>query len=227
MLASGIWEGGLARDFVEVGLAFLLMVFALVNPVIAFISGGRGGPGRSEGTNLGVPGKWPARRNLNICRDPVAVASMLFTFALLMLMPAMWRAAANLRESSLWGYGSSTMDWPPNCFAPAGITSLVVIVSGLIVTWAGYIKRVRWTWFVMFVVVWMWAFPVLTLPYLLPWRTVETMAQSFASSISEGGLVRNFVEVLLIFLLMVLALVLPIKTFIFGRGVDQAAGSAR
>jgi hypothetical protein len=216
-VATGVRERGLARVFVEYALTFLLMVFALVNPVIAFISGGRGGPGRSEGTNLGVPSKWPARWNLNIRRDPVAVSSMLFTFALLMLTPAMWRAAANLRESSLWGYGSSTMDWPPNCFAPAGIASLAVIAIGLTVTWAGFIRRIRWTWFVMFVIVWMWAFPVLILPYLLPWRAVETMAQSFASSISAGGPARNFVEVLLLFLLMLLALVLPVKTFIRGR----------
>ena len=218
MIASGIWYGGLARVFVEYALTFLLMVFALVNPVIAFISGGRGGPGRSERTNLGVPGKSPARWNLNIWRDPVAVSSMLFTLALLMLVPAMWRAAATLRESSLWGYSVSTHDWPPDCFAPAGIASLAAIAIGLIVTWAGFIKRLRWTWFVMFVIVWMWAFPVLILPYLLPWRAVETMAQSFASSISGGGPARNFVEVLLLFLLMLLGLLLPVKTFVLGRG---------
>jgi len=224
MVATGIWERGLARDFVEVALAFLLMVFALVNPVIAFISGRRGGPRRSGRTNPGGRDKWPTRSNLNISRDPVAASSVLFTFALLMLMPAMWRAASTVRESSLWG-GSS--GGPQDCFAPAGFTSLAIIASGLIVTWAGYIKGVRWTWFVMFVVVWVWAFPVLLLPYLLPWRGVETMAQSFAGAVSQSGTERSYAEVVLAFLLMVLALVLPVKTFILGRGVAKVSPPAR
>jgi len=153
---------------------------------------------------------------LKIRRDVVAVSSILFTLALLTLASPMGGAAATVRESSLWGPGPLYRFQV--CFAPAGFASLAVIASGLIVTWAGYIKAVRWTWFVMFVIVWVWAFPVLVLPYLRPWRGEATMAQSFASSISEGGLARNFVEVFLIFLLMVLGLVLPARTFILGRG---------
>ena len=65
-----------------------------------------------------------------------------------------------------------------------------------------------------------WAFPVLLLPHLLPWKGVETMAQSFAGAVSESGTERSFLEVVLAFLLMVLALALPVKTFILGhRGV--------
>jgi hypothetical protein len=132
-----------------------------------------------------------------------------------MLTPSMWRAAATVGQSGLWGGG------PPWSFqfgfAPGGITSLAIIAIGLIVTWAGYIEGVSWTWFVMFAIVWVWAFPVLIVPYLKPWKGEPTIAQSFASSISRGGPVRNFVEVLLIFLLMVLALVLPAKTVFLGR----------
>lgn len=150
------------------------------------------------------------------CRDVVFVSCVLLTLAFLMLAPAMWRAAATLRESSLWGGG------PPwrfqDGFAPAGFTSLAVIASGLVVIWAGYVKRVRWTWFVIFVIVWAWAFPVLILPYFRPWKEEPTIAQSFASSISRGGPARNFVEVLLAFALMVVALVLPVRAFVLGRG---------
>jgi len=39
------------------------------------------------------------------------------------------------------------------------VACLAVILIGLIITWTGYIKRERWTWFVMFIVVWAWAFP--------------------------------------------------------------------
>jgi hypothetical protein len=74
----------------------------------------------------------------------------------------------------------------------------------------------------MFVIVWMWAFPVLMLPYLLPRRGVETMAQSFAGAISQSGTERSYQEVLLAFLLMALALFLPVRTFIRGRGAGLA-----
>jgi hypothetical protein len=72
---------------------------------------------------------------------------------------------------------------------------------------------------VMFVIVWVWAFPVFIIPYLKPWGGDATIAQSFASSISGGGPARNFAEALLAFLLMLLALVLPLKTFILRQGV--------
>jgi len=39
-----------------------------------------------------------------------------------------------------------------------GILSLTIILTGLIVIWAGYVKRIRWTWFVMFTIVFGWAF---------------------------------------------------------------------
>lgn len=149
---------------------------------------------------------------MKIRRDALGVSGIVFTVALLMLTPAMWKAASTVRESSLWG--PVTGDRFQDCFAPAGFASLAVIVIGLIVTWGGYIRGVRWTWFVMLVVVWAWAFPVFILPYLRPWKGVETTAQSFASSIREGGMDGNFMEVSLIFLLMVLALVLPIRRFI-------------
>ena len=163
---------------------------------------------------------------MRLRRDVVVLSGILFTAALLMLAPAMWRAAATVRhQGNLWGAAPLTRF--QYGFAPAGFTSLAVIAVGLIVTWAGYVKGVRWTWFVMFVIVWAWAFPVLVLPYLRPWKGVPTVAQSFASFISEGGLVRNFLEVLVAFALMLLAVVLPARTFILGRGVAQARRGAR
>lgn len=69
----------------------------------------------------------------------------------------------------------------------------------------------------LFVIVWVWAFPVLLLPFLLPWRGVETMAQSFAGAISKSGTERSYAEVVLAFTLMVLALLLPLRTLILGQ----------
>ena len=41
---------------------------------------------------------------------------------------------------------------------------LAILLIGLIVTWTGFISKVRWAWFVMFVIVWGWALPNLVYP---------------------------------------------------------------
>jgi ABC-type dipeptide/oligopeptide/nickel transport system permease component len=88
---------------------------------------------------------------------------------------------------------------------------------GLIVTWAGYIKGVRWTWFVMFVIVSVWAFPLFMLSFVLCWRHVDLLG-IFASAIMYSGVCRNFAEIFLEFVLMAVALVLPLKAFISRPG---------
>lgn len=169
---------------------------------------------------------------MKIRRDAVAVSSVLFTLALLLLTPRMLDIArvthqTRFRDISVDTEAATPQDQVvmPNFDAPLGITSLAIIVIGLVVTWAGYIKGVRWTWFVMLVIVWLWAFPVLVLPLFTPWPGMDWIAQTLAptleSAIRETGIAREGVKVLLIFLLMVVALVLPVKTFILGRGVAQ------
>lgn len=165
------------------------------------------------------------RWNLKIRFDAVAASSLLFTVALLLLAMPMLENALVTHQSRFQDIAIDTdAGIPgdqvviPNYDAPMGITSLAIIAIGLIVTWAGYIKGVRWTWFVMFVIVWLWAFPVLMLPFLYPWNSTVSIAQTLASAIDESGMARTFVEVVLVFLIMVLALVLPVKTFIRGHG---------
>jgi hypothetical protein len=152
---------------------------------------------------------------LKVGRDALAVSSILFTVALLMLAPGVYRDAATIPESIRRHLAYIAR--PPHCLAAAGIASLAVILIGLVVTWAGYVKGVRWTWPVMFVIVWVWAFPALILPYLRRWKGEATNAQLFASTISQGGRGRSFTEIMLAFLLMVVALILPVKTFFARR----------
>ncbi|HEV2493629.1 MAG TPA: hypothetical protein VG204_11240 [Terriglobia bacterium] len=164
---------------------------------------------------------------MKIRRDALAVSTILFTLALLLLTPSMLNNArvdyqSRFRDISDYPVPGIAPDQVviPNYAAPLGIASLAVIGIGLIVTWAGYIKGVRWTWFVMFTITWVWAFPVLMLPYLYPWVGVAAIARSIPAAIRESlqaepysGLARAFLKVVLVFLLMVVALVLPIKTF--------------
>ena len=158
---------------------------------------------------------------MKIRRDALAVSSILFTLALLWLVPPILEIARATHQSRFRDISSTpeagiAQDQIviPNYDAPIGFASLAVIGIGLIVKWAGYIRGVRWTWFVMFVVVWVWAFPVLLLPSLQHMAPIK----EWLPEVRESGPARNFVELVLIFLLMVLALILPVKTFILGRG---------
>jgi hypothetical protein len=196
----------------------LLMVLALALPAKTFVSGR----------------VW----DLKIRFDALAVSSILFALALLLLTPYALDLARTTYQSR---YGDITVHPEagipldqvviPNYAAPLGITSLAIIMIGLIVTWAGYSKGVRWAWFVMFVIVWVWAFPVVVLPLWRLWQGVDAIPQRVTWAIHEVShdgpysyIARVFLQDNLIFLLMVLALVLPVKTFIKGR---QAAHGNR
>lgn len=174
---------------------------------------------------------------MKIRHDAVAISSVLFTVALLMLAPSMFDLAstthqARFRDIATGAEASAVGDQIaiPNYYAPLGIASLTIIAIGLVVTWTGYIKGIRWTYFVMFVIAWLWAFPVLILPSLLQlypsWRSLEWVGL-VKDAISEDGMARATLEPAVAFLLMLLALVLPVKTFILGRGVSQGGPGAR
>jgi len=150
---------------------------------------------------------------LRIRRGLVALSSILFTLALLIPMPAMlgnaWTAPQTRFDiTHHMGY--------QNYYAPIGFASLAIIVVGVIVTWAGYIKGVRWTWFVMFLITWGWAFPVLVLSEF-QWRNMLPIAQWPPLVHTGRGPQLGFPGSILTFLLMVLALALPVKTFVAGK----------
>lgn len=153
---------------------------------------------------------------MKIRRDAVAISSVLLTLALLIPLPAMLGNAWTVRRMRLVIAGGLGH---PNYFAPIGFASLAIIVVGLIVIWRGYIKGVRWTWFVMFLIAWGWALPVLVLPEF-HWRNMLPISQwpQWPPLILTGvGPQLGFVESVVAFLLMVLALALPAKTFLLGN----------
>jgi hypothetical protein len=152
---------------------------------------------------------------LKIRRDSVFVSSVLFTIALGCLIPANLANAkagghnAQLELGPAWGAVASL-------YHQLGIASLTIIFIGLMVTWAGYANRIRWTWFVMFIIVWGWAFPLLILPLF---RALSvSVSELFLQSLKEPGIARTAVEEILIFSLMLIALILPIKAYTFRSG---------
>lgn len=207
-------------DFAQSVLTLLLMVLALALTVKRLVLAHR---------------RW----DLKIRPSAVAVSAILFTLALLMVTPAMLDDARTTYETRLRDIANeppaaiADQVVIPNWYAPSGISSLAIIAIGLIVTWAAYIKGVRWTWFVMLVIVWVWAFPILVLPFFYPWNRTASITQTLGSTINDSlhagpfsELARTILEVTLEFLLMVLALVLPVKTFIL-RQADDPGTSGR
>ena len=159
---------------------------------------------------------------MRIRRDVVFISSVLFTVAFLLLIPQSLSAAlTGLRPNPGLDAGLSA---DAGLLGDLGTVCLAVIFVGLIVTWAGYVKRVRWTWFVMFTIVWIWAFPILVLP-LLQHKIALTWTEWIYSSLGQSGSPRIWAESVLIFALMVIALILPAKAF-FQGGKSLQSGLA-
>ena len=154
---------------------------------------------------------------MRIRHDALTLSSVLFTFALLIPMPAMLGNAWTVPQTSLDIAGHVGIQ---NYYAPVGFASLAIIAIGLIVTWAGYIKGVRRTWFVMFSIAWGWVFPVLVLAEFR-WRNMLPIAQWPPLALKGRGPQLGFAGSVLTLLLMVVALILPAKAFILGRGVAR------
>lgn len=131
----------------------------------------------------------------------------------------MWSNASLLHHK----YTTEEMDtWFVNYVGLSGelgVTALAVIFVVLIVIWMGYVKTVRWTWFVMFLIVWGWAFPLLIWPNLLmllrlrPTWHLADFVETFRTSVLARGLMMDIV----VFSLMLIALILPIRSFFWKR----------
>jgi hypothetical protein len=152
---------------------------------------------------------------MRIRRDSVFVSGLLFTIALLCLVPGFLRAAqAGHDEMALRALAAID----PGLRAEAartgdlGTASLAVICIGLIVIRMGYVHRVRWTWLIMFIIAWVWAFPLLVLPILGHRRSVS-LSEWIFSALYQPGSARAWAESVLVFALMAIALLLPLRCF--------------
>lgn len=145
----------------------------------------------------------------------VFVSCLMFTVALISFVPSAWENAATWRHGT---YQTSERIWADNYLAPVGFASLAVIWIGLIVTWTGYLNRSRVAWFVMFIVVWIWAFPVYILPLVPHFRNSVSIAQWLSEALEHAGIERNYLRLYLTFALLVLAPLISLKSFLSGRG---------
>ncbi len=152
---------------------------------------------------------------MRVRADSALVSSVLFTLALLSLTPA-----------ALWYFSSGTdkatiARLDPGYQAEAytahylGVACLAIILIGLIVVWTGYVRCSRSAWLVMFAVTWAWAFPTIALPQLK--RGGFTLPEWIYDAIHGPVPPRSEAQMVVIFALMVIALLLPIRSFFFRR----------
>ena len=134
---------------------------------------------------------------LRIRRDVLFVSSVLFTIALVALVPSQW-------ENALSGRYTSNQ----NAVHNLGIAGLAIISIALIVIWTGYIKGLRSAWFIMSIVVWAWAFPLMGI-----WKLNYSNLSQALSEAKEPGLARVTVELAAILALLIIGLFLPAKAF--------------
>jgi hypothetical protein len=155
---------------------------------------------------------------MKIRQDAAFLSSLLFTIAFVWAARWAW-----------WGFVPVTVH-PNNADlrevflldSEMAILSLAIILIGLIVVWTGYLKKLRWSWFLMFVIVFGCA------PILI-FRDAAMFPRNFAQPVSvwlrvfaegirgEPYISRAIVEAILHFLLMVVALFLPVKAFFFSQ----------
>jgi hypothetical protein len=166
------------------------------------------------------------RRRLRARRDVVFISSVLFTITLLCLVPICWGAALSGRDKMAIEALDSGYRAAAQTMGELGVASMAVIFIGLIVTWTGYVKGVRSAWFVMFIVVWLWAFPLILLPFL-PDIVGIPLSELVSRALREPGTSRTSLRSVLIFTPMLIALILPIKSFFFRHETSgSSVGSA-
>jgi hypothetical protein len=160
-------------------------------------------------------------------RDSSLVAAVLFTIALLWLIPWFSRDALTTisprttETGDVWQYTALQYN------SYFGQSSLLIILIGVTVTWFGYVNRSRWMWLVQFMIA-IWAFRLFVLPIagpILRGHMELSVAEWAYSALHQDGLSRIYAESFLILFLMVLALLLPIRSLV--RPQPQIATAKR
>lgn len=154
--------------------------------------------------------------------DSVFVSSILHTIALLFFIhPVLWYYGAPSDPAAVARYDSAVQRefYADHYF---GVACLAIILIGLIVVWTGYAKRSRPAWFVMFVIVWFWVFPVFirSSPLVRGYFTV-TFLEFFYDAISGPGYATEVVRTILMFFIMVVGLALPMGRFFIARKANE------
>jgi MFS family permease len=108
-----------------------------------------------------------------------------------------------------------------NYQAAMSFASLAITIIGLIVLWTGYQKSIRWSWFVMFIVVWVFFFPVYIVPIVVLLRYTNFSGVTWEAIRRLGPVEREVWGRIILFLTMLIGLFLPLTSFFGKKSVPQ------
>lgn len=143
------------------------------------------------------------------------ISTLLMSLCLLTFIPGSLRFASTWRDP----YFETPCLREQNLLMPLGFYSLALMMIGLIILWTGYRKKERWAWFVMLIILFFYVFPLSVLQPLLvvlpqPWSWsgwFQALREGFEPAVWTA---EGFVT----FLVMLVALLLPIKEFFLDVG---------
>jgi hypothetical protein len=98
----------------------------------------------------------------------------------------------------------------------AGLASLTIIIVGLIVVWTGLAAGNRVSWVILAVIVWVWAFFIMTGPVLhhgLRW-TLSDLREWVAFAWLGENIARTYLISTVMFLFMLVGLILPVRALL-------------
>jgi hypothetical protein len=160
---------------------------------------------------------------MKIRLDSVLVSSVLHTIALLALVrAALWNFSG--RTKALLLPMEADFHDDTQALRYLGICLFALILTGLIVTWTGYVNMRRSAWIVMFVIAWVCVFPLFIMPFVSPLlhgRLELAFSEFLYNAISSWGLPRALLESILMFSAMLVGLLLPIKKFFGTHDRDE------
>jgi branched-subunit amino acid ABC-type transport system permease component len=153
---------------------------------------------------------------LKLRRDLTLISAVLFTTALLATVPTSLHMAAVLPHRTPAPVYYSQLE----PIGELGITSLAMVAIGLIVIWTEYLKNSKSAWFVLLVIAFGWAFPVRLLVFIIYENKSVSVPEWLSGVLTDPYIGHVFALSILICLLMVIALLLPTRSFFRRRRGD-------
>jgi hypothetical protein len=161
--------------------------------------------GGAPGQNDDLPVEIGVATLLRYDDKKTLISSLLFTLGLLYLVPSFWSAV----RTAHGGIVPST-----------GWCCIATVLIGIVIAWTGYARRKRSAWLMMAIIVFGWALPCFILP--LRYAAVSE-SNELLKGVRYAGLTPPPAQTIAVFLLMVVALMVPVTSF-FGSRAD-APGS--
>ena len=161
---------------------------------------------------------------MKIPRSTTLISSLLLSVCLLILLPGAVKFAATWRD--LYFYVGDHRE--NNLLVQLGLFSLGFQMIGLIVIWTGYIREERWAWFIMLIILLFFVFPPNALTLLvMKMQTPSFEWSDWFRSLHEGlPQVVWMTEGVIDFLVMLVALLLPLKAFFWKSASSKALGES-